>query len=622
MAKISYPKTESVKELKVKSNKTATKNIEIENIKLEVDELKTQSHRTQKNASDLGTEIDALSQTTSNLQSQITSLGTSKQNTLTFDDAPTQNSTHPVTSNGIYSALANKQDRLTMDHFPASQSLHPVSSDGVYQKLQEKQDVLTAGTGITIDQNNVISASGGGGSCNCAGDILALQNDVSDINAQLLVLQTKINNSSTQYNETIYNEYDVYNRAFDLSASNTLYCPNVVFSTEPILTTTNQNNETETEQTIITAYIELVVEFDTACDYLFNLYEGAMLVNQITKTISAEQINTEQTIKYTFKQFSSTGSHNYYIVILKSGGATTNIRLKNQKIEIVAPNVVIQNKVRPFEVSYNYYTGKYYLSDCSSGYAKLAEIDANDLHSTSDIVWTQTNIEAQNYKTYFIGATDNTSTTLGKKYAIITNKNDTISIVDLDNNTTIYTAPRGTYNICPSCTKHNYSMLFRNTICANSYQNKYFNLKQDGSTANNSTFTYESEVARTEVLRNNINYLSDSASWVINFTIYGNGKLNYYAKNTLGEQTAYKYVEDARMYMKRPINLSNLYLYCFYKSFDKYYFLEGTITNSNFRFTTDPQLLGSYQDFFMGANNDYFIVVNNALQYCTNLIQS
>ena len=570
------------------------------------------------------TDVNSQSATSGQVLTADGNGGASWQNSsanITLDNSPTRYSNNAVKSGGVFDALALKQDVIMYDTTPRQNSTSPITSGGVYTALSSKQDTLTAGTGITIS-NNVISSTASGSSCNCASDIADLQSDIADINAQLLIMQTKINNNSTQYNETIYNEYDVYNRAFDLSGTNTLYCPNVVFSTEPLLTTTNQNNETETEQIKITAYIELDVQFDTAGDYYVKLYEGATIISTYTKTISAEQVNTDQKIKYTINQYSSVGQHNYYIMISKTGGVNGYITLLNQKMEIVAPNVIIQNKVRPFEVSYNYYTGKYYLSDCSSGFAKLAEIDAVNLHSTSDIVWTQTNIEAQNYKTYYIGATDNTTTTLGKRYAIITNKNDTVSIIDMDTGVNIYTAPRGTYNISPTFTKHDYSLLFRNTVYANNTENKYYFLDQSGTVTSSFSFTAEGNMIKTEVIRNNINYLADPASWVGNFSIDKEGNFYYYAKHTRLHQASYKYVDDAKLYMKRCINTSNLDFYCFYKTFGNYYALEGGIVNNSFRFTTDPQLLGTYQDFFMGANNDYFIVNNNALQYCTNLFQS
>lgn len=50
-----------------------------------------------------------------------------------------------------------------IDDAPTATSNNPVKSSGIYTAIQGKQDKLTAGTNITIDANNVISASGGGG---------------------------------------------------------------------------------------------------------------------------------------------------------------------------------------------------------------------------------------------------------------------------------------------------------------------------------------------------------------------------------------------------------------------------------------------------------------------------
>ncbi len=66
-----------------------------------------------------------------------------KQNTLSFDNAPTQNSSNPVKSGGVYTALAGKQNVLTWDDTPTANSVKPVKSGGVYTALAGKQNVLT-----------------------------------------------------------------------------------------------------------------------------------------------------------------------------------------------------------------------------------------------------------------------------------------------------------------------------------------------------------------------------------------------------------------------------------------------------------------------------------------------
>ena len=79
-------------------------------------------------------------------RTDIISLGTqleNKQDKLTFDDVPTDNSNNPVKSNGIYDALATKQNTLTFDNTPTDGSNNPVKSDGIYDALATKEGKLT-----------------------------------------------------------------------------------------------------------------------------------------------------------------------------------------------------------------------------------------------------------------------------------------------------------------------------------------------------------------------------------------------------------------------------------------------------------------------------------------------
>ncbi len=62
------------------------------------------------------------------------------------DTTPTENSTAPVTSGGVYTALGTKQDTLTFDTAPTDESTNPVTSGGVYTALAGKQDTLTFDT--------------------------------------------------------------------------------------------------------------------------------------------------------------------------------------------------------------------------------------------------------------------------------------------------------------------------------------------------------------------------------------------------------------------------------------------------------------------------------------------
>ena len=67
-----------------------------------------------------------------------------KQNTLTFDSLPRNESGNPVTSEGIYNAIKAvadaKQELLTFDNTPAAGSINPVISAGIYNAIKDVKD--------------------------------------------------------------------------------------------------------------------------------------------------------------------------------------------------------------------------------------------------------------------------------------------------------------------------------------------------------------------------------------------------------------------------------------------------------------------------------------------------
>ena len=71
-------------------------------------------------------------------KSEIDSALEGKQDKLTFDTTPTENSTNPVTSGGLYTKFGTKQDTLTFDNTPTENSNNPVKSGGVYSALGGK----------------------------------------------------------------------------------------------------------------------------------------------------------------------------------------------------------------------------------------------------------------------------------------------------------------------------------------------------------------------------------------------------------------------------------------------------------------------------------------------------
>lgn len=88
--------------------------------------------------SEIEQQIEELVSDIASIESNISSIQialNNKQNKLTFDTYPTEGSTNPVTSNGVYNALSTKQNTLTFDSTPTSGSTNPVTSGGVYSAI-------------------------------------------------------------------------------------------------------------------------------------------------------------------------------------------------------------------------------------------------------------------------------------------------------------------------------------------------------------------------------------------------------------------------------------------------------------------------------------------------------
>ena len=58
-----------------------------------------------------------------------------KQDNLTFDSAPIEDSENPITSGGVYEAIQNAKPNLTYDEVPTEGSSNLVTSGAVYAAL-------------------------------------------------------------------------------------------------------------------------------------------------------------------------------------------------------------------------------------------------------------------------------------------------------------------------------------------------------------------------------------------------------------------------------------------------------------------------------------------------------
>ena len=84
------------------------------------------------------------------IKSELDSALSDKQDTLTFDDVPTDNSNNPVKSNGIYDALADKQDKT-------DDSLETTDKTIVGAINEHEGDISTLKSGLTELNSNLTS---------------------------------------------------------------------------------------------------------------------------------------------------------------------------------------------------------------------------------------------------------------------------------------------------------------------------------------------------------------------------------------------------------------------------------------------------------------------------------
>lgn len=76
------------------------------------------------------------------------------------DTTPTENSDAPITSGGVFTALADKEDTLTFDTAPTDASTNPVTSGGVYIAIDAvSDDVEEVSSGIFDIVTNNITAT-------------------------------------------------------------------------------------------------------------------------------------------------------------------------------------------------------------------------------------------------------------------------------------------------------------------------------------------------------------------------------------------------------------------------------------------------------------------------------
>ena len=465
-------------------------------------------------------------------------------------------------------------------------------------ELEEQVDKLshstgkssyTAGSGITIE-NNVISASASGGQG-------LTQEQATKLEQAYNYYLTHVVEPDPSYNPqsfsdypagTILQTYAKFSQRCNLTFTTTLSSPKMVFSAI--------DNSTGT----------LNIKLIFTCSNNFN---GTIDIYQNNTSIYHELYSFDDSShSYVFERSISgltLSDGNVFFVKIVSNTSTSFI-LSKYESELIAPNAEVINQISPFDVEY--FAGKYYISDCSSGTAKLAEIDVNDMFNINSLSWTDTGIDCLQYKTSFNMALYGNEWTPDERYDY-------------------YLTPDGNYTFkkISDGTTATYAQSLKLDWCqATASQLKYAeHQKYSGGlnilTYNLSTFGYNSRVGEQIYNLCSAKYLVDittSNTRAYAVVSKNNGHLFPYLIHGSSSVTLdLGFGKNQHCYFDNPTN-QVAPMICYYNHFGKIIKKEFNYTASTRAYAiTNTEEIGSYDEYFEGVNNDYFVVKNGALEY-------
>lgn len=407
-----------------------------------------------------------------------------------------------------------------------------------------------------------------------------------------------------------YQFANVYDREFDITKTDTLDTPTILATSE-----SNVN---------INIIFNIKFSASFVNNFTFTLYDNTTQIMTNTISIGSSDVNIVKDIKLQGTQSSANnnGSHIYYITISRSDTSVSgDINLKRVNAQFEATNFTILNNISPYEVTFNYYTGKYYLSDCSNGYAKLAEVDENDLTSISSINWTQTNVEAQHYKVHWGGVNNGDGTySIGERYDIILKKNNTCRLFKNSTPSLYYDYAEGVFMVSDRVTRlPNDTPAFISKWSAATQSMTYMRVYNDMTvreTTNIPNLPNWTNIAKMIAPRNNTAYLSNGSEVTAFFLCQTNGKWQYRYTTSASNSTIYypkKFCSDMKIYTQSYVDPTLNYI-IYAKRFGKFYkcTMSGQYNTATYGAET---LLGEYDDLFPLNNGDYLVVKNGVWQY-------
>lgn len=384
---------------------------------------------------------------------------------------------------------------------------------------------------------------------------------------------------------TILQGYAKFSRKYDL-VMNTLKTPTVLFTAE--LGSSGK--------------IFFRIKFSSTITFngTINLYQNGNLVYQ--EQYSFNNTSKEFDLERTVNGLTLQQSNLFYLQI--NSNNTLQYTLTFYELQLLAPNAEIVNSISPFNVEY--FENKYYISDCSSGIAKIAEINVTDMHNMDNLSWTNTEIECLTYKTTFDT----------KKFADTYAPNKRIDYYQKAD-TKIYFENKSNNEISNTQEFCNLDWIPVNESIT------YFTaiFKKSFALTNATYFTMFNYVNST----NKPYYFTTGARYLQPYNDFVSRRFIIYTKET-GEN----FIKRLDSYTNFSLNIglgTNVHFYyksynddiilfdCYMKYYDKIIKKTISFTNTNGFSITSSTEIGAYEEYFEGANNDYFVVKAGKLEY-------
>ena len=389
---------------------------------------------------------------------------------------------------------------------------------------------------------------------------------------------------------TILQGYARFKQKCNLTKTGNLVTPKFIFSAE-------ENSEGS-------LHISLEVFGTVNASVLFSLAQND--TNIYSELLSINFVdNNLQTI---YKEINdlTLSSGNEFKITLGINPTDASITLKNMHVELIAPNAEVINQISPYNVIY--FNNKYYISDCTGETAKIAEINVEDMYNIDNLTWIDTGVVCNQYTFGFTAQTYGSSYLPDKRYDIYDDITTNGSYLVCDN-TTIVNENLKHLSWAPSTS----TTLTVYGVYKNDYANKFLIDSSFKITTSYSYKDYENIYLATCLN----NFLDDNASFsrIYGAALKSNGHFDcalLHASSAIFFEMLFGtcphvYYES----YSSTITIFNVFV----KHYDKIVKHRIQYSSSSRFSLLSSEEIGSYEEYFEGANNDYFVVKNGRLSY-------